>query len=90
MRSAKQLLAIILCLLMCLPSVSAQDLQSAATISKEITIIIERQQLRFIAQKAVEEMRLQIFDQAGEFVFDSGAGVQPETVWSQRNGGGGQ
>ncbi len=86
MRSAKQFLAIFLCLLMCLPSVSAQDPQSAATISREVTIIIERQQVRFTAQKAVEEMRLQVFDQAGELVFDSGPGVQPEIVWALRNG----
>ncbi|HZS06469.1 MAG TPA: hypothetical protein VFD58_16640 [Blastocatellia bacterium] len=84
MRSAKQFLAILICALLFLPAVPAQttrqDAQSAA-IAQEVTIIIQHEQVRFTAQKAVAEMRLQIFNQSGELVYDSGAVTEPQINW---------
>ncbi|MEO6724354.1 MAG: hypothetical protein ABIU20_09975, partial [Blastocatellia bacterium] len=66
MHSAKQLLAIIICVLLCLPAVQAQDAQQqSAKGSSDVTIIIQQDKVRFTAQKAVAEMRLQVFNQAG-------------------------
>jgi hypothetical protein len=53
-----------------------------------VTIIIQRQQVRFTAQKAVEKMRLQVFNQAGETVFDGGSDTGAEISWPLRNGDG--
>jgi hypothetical protein len=88
MHFAKQILAIFISLLLCIPSVVAQNPQSTQAVSKDVTIIIERQQVRFTTQKAVEEMRLQVFDQAGELVYDSGVIIQPEINWPLQNGNG--
>ncbi len=59
--------------------------QTAATISQEVTIIIERQQVRFTAQRAVEQMQLQVFNQSGETVFDSGPVTVSELAWPFQN-----
>ena len=88
MRIRRQFLAIFFCFLLCLPPVTAQSPQSGTSISKDVTIMIERQQVRFTAQKAVEEMRLQVFDPAGELIYDSGSVTQPEINWSFQNGNG--
>jgi hypothetical protein len=88
MRTARLFLALFVCLFSCLPPVFAQQPQSAATISKEATIIIEQNRVRFTAQKSGQEMRLQIFDHAGELVYDSGATSEPEILWSLQNGDG--
>ena len=87
MRSAKHLLAIFTCLLLCLPVTQAQDAQSAKTAS-DVTIIIQREQVRFAAQRAVEEMRLQVFDQTGDLIYDSGPVIEPEINWPLQNGNG--
>ena len=85
MWSIKQLLVIALCALLCVPSVLAQDQQPVAKggtgAAQDVTIIIQQQQVRFVAQKAGEEMRLQVFDQSGELVFDSGAVEATEVNW---------
>ncbi len=84
MWAIKRVPAIALCVLFCL-TVMAQDLPRNASgrtaASQDVTIIIEQQQVRFIAQKAGEEMRLQVFDQTGELVFDSGAVAAAEVNW---------
>jgi hypothetical protein len=85
MRSAKQFLAILICVLMCLPPVAAQDGQSQAKISSDLTIVIERQQVRFTSHKPIEEMRLQVFNQAGEAVFDSGPVTVNQINWPLQN-----
>ncbi len=59
-----------------------------ARVAQDVTIIIQPQQVRFIAQKANEEMRLQVFDQIGEVVFDSGALFNTELLWPLRTSGG--
>lgn len=82
MRSAKHLLAILICTLLCLPAVSAQALQQQPqSTAPDITIIIQQDKVRFTAQKAIAEMRLQVFNQAGELVFDSGAVETTEVNW---------
>lgn len=85
MWSIKQFLVMALCALLCVPSVLAQDPQPVAKGStgaaQDMTIIIQQQQVRFIAQKAGEEMRLQVFDQSGELVFDSGTVAATEVTW---------
>jgi len=88
MNSAKQFLALFVCLFSCLPSVSAQEAQSAAAISKEATIIIEQRRVCFTAQKPVQEIRLQVFDHVGELVYDSGAASSQEITWPLQNGNG--
>ena len=88
MCSTKQFLAIFVCVLSLLPSVAAQDTRSVARISNEVTIIIQRQQVRFTAQKTVEEMRLQVFNQTGETAFDSGSVTGAEINWPLHNGDG--
>src|SRR5262245_3415402 len=50
--------------------------------------MIKQEQLGFTAQRAVEEMRLQIFDQAGQLVYDSGAATGPELTWVLRQADG--
>ncbi len=92
MRSAKQFIAMLICLGLCLPAVLAQtaqqEAQSAATIAQEVTIIIQQQQVRFTAQKAVQEMRLQIFNQSGELTFDSGAVTASQINWPLQSASG--
>lgn len=93
MFATKQLLAISLCSLLSLPAVPAQttrqqETQSAATIAQDVTIIIQQEKVRFTAQKAVQEMRLQVFDQTGELIYDSGPLTEPELTWTLRNASG--
>jgi hypothetical protein len=92
MHITKRLIAILLCALLCAPAAPAQDrkaeLQANHTIAQDVLIIIQQQQVRFTAQRAVEEMRLQIFNQAGEMIYDSGAGAGPELNWPLRNASG--
>ncbi|MEK7833385.1 MAG: hypothetical protein AAB401_20005 [Acidobacteriota bacterium] len=87
MRSTKHLLAILVCLLPCLPVVSAQDTQSAQT-SSDVTIIIQQDNVRFTTQKLSAEIRLQVFNQASELVFDSGAIEATEVNWPLKAAGG--
>lgn len=87
MRSAKKWLAILICLLFSALIIPAQDAPpGAAKASKDVTIIIGREQVRFAAQKAVEQMQLQVINQFGEVVYDSGVINQPEINWPLRNG----
>lgn len=88
MRSTKQVLAIMVCLLLCLSRAHAQDPQPAVKAGQELSVIIERQQLRFAARSGVAEMRLQVFDQTGEPVYDSGPVGAAEINWPFQNGNG--
>jgi hypothetical protein len=51
-------------------------------------IIIQQEKVRFTAQKAVSEMQLQIFDQTGEMVYDSGAVTEQEINWALQTASG--
>jgi hypothetical protein len=90
MRSAKNLLATLICLLLCLSAAPAlaQTQKPQITAASDVTIIIQQDKVRFTAQKAVAEMRLQIFDQVGDLVYDSGSIAEPELNWPLQNGNG--
>lgn len=89
MRSAKNLLATLVYLLLCLAAVPALAQQQPQTnTASDVTIIIQKDKVRFTAQKAVAEMRLQIFDQVGDLVYDSGSIAEPELNWPLQNGNG--
>jgi hypothetical protein len=81
MWAIKQFLMIALCALLPVPSALAQDRQDAAKAKQDVTIVIQRREVRFISQKTGEEMRLQVFDQSGEVAFDSGAVQATEVDW---------
>lgn len=83
------LFSLLICLLLCAPIVLAQDAQQPSTkASSDVTIIIQQNKVRFAAQRAVSEMRLQVFDQAGESVYDSGSVTEPEINWPLEHGNG--
>ncbi len=90
MKTIKHFLAILLCLSLCapltlaLPAPDKQDAQTTNKIAQDVLIIIQQEQVRFTAQKAIEEMQLQIFDQAGQVVHDSGVVTVPELIWNLR------
>ncbi len=91
MRSAKNLLAILICVLFCLPTTLGQDRQQQEQPAKpapDVRIIVQRDQIRFAAQKTIEEMRLQVFDQTGDLVYDSGSITEPEINWPLQDGNG--
>ncbi len=92
MNSTKQILVTLVCLLICALPVIAQEPQRAPvsreTISrdsKEVTIIIQQQQLRFAAPASAQELRLEVFNQAGETVYDSGQVSGAELSWALHN-----
>ena len=70
MSAIKRFLVVVLGALLCATVVPAQDPP------QDVTILIQQQQVRFTSLKGVEQMRLQVFDQSGELVFDS----QPQAV----------
>ncbi len=87
MKTIKHFLAISLCLLLCAPLTMAQpapdtrqDAQTTNAIAQDVLIIIQPEQVRFTSQKAVAEMQLQVFDQAGQVVYDSGVVTVPELI----------
>ncbi|MGH9767741.1 MAG: hypothetical protein ACREAB_09945, partial [Blastocatellia bacterium] len=95
MNSTKQILVILVCLLLCAPFVVAQEPQPAAVSrepilrdSREVTIIIQQQQLRFAAPASTQEVRLEVFNQAGEVIYDSGLVTGQELSWALRNASG--
>ncbi|HMV86205.1 MAG TPA: hypothetical protein PLD20_25410 [Blastocatellia bacterium] len=92
MKTIKHLIALLLCFSLCAPLTQAQsmpqDAQAAKSITQDVLIIIQPEQVRFTAQKAVAELRLQIFDQTGQTVYDSGATADAELVWALRQANG--
>ena len=95
MDSAKLILTILVYLLLYITPVVAQEPQSAKssrdTSSGEgAVIIIQQQQLRFIAPASTQEVRLEVFNKAGESVYDSGQVAGAELSWDLRNASGGE
>jgi hypothetical protein len=91
MKSIKQILALILCISMFVPMAQAnplfakqQEIQNNKVSQEDLTILIQQEQVRFTSRKAVAEMQLQVFDQTGQLVFDSGAMSQQELAWAFR------
>jgi hypothetical protein len=58
--------------------------------ARDAAVVIESRQLRFSVRRAVEHLRLQILDQAGEVVYDSGHVAEAEIAWAMRDGNGGE
>src|SRR5262249_29169052 len=91
MTLSKQILTILVCFLLH-ATARAQGPQSAGpsrdTSSREVTIIIQQQQLRFSAPASTQEIRLEVFNKAGESVYDSGFVAGAELSWALRNAGG--
>ena len=95
MKTTKHVIVMLLCIALCMPLTYAQpapdkrqEAQTTNTIAQDVLIIIQQEQVRFTAQRAVEEMRLQIFDQAGQLIYDSGAVTGPELTWVLRQADG--
>jgi hypothetical protein len=92
MQTANRFFAMLLCALLSAPATLAQNPQrtgqSDNAVSQDVLIIIQQQQVRFTARSAVEQMQLQIFDQTGELVYDSGLIAEPEINWPLQNGNG--
>src|SRR5215475_10566490 len=95
MKTINHVIAIFLGISLCMSLIQAQpapterqEAQTTNTIAQDVLIIIQQEQVRFTAQRAVEEMRLQVFDQAGSLVYNSGAVIGPELTWvfQQANG----
>lgn len=59
-------------------------------VAPDVNIMIQPRQVQFVAQKAIQEMRFQVFDEQGNLVYDTGALTEPELKWNLRNGNGGE
>jgi hypothetical protein len=95
MNLTKRFIVMLLFALLCAPTSLARqsqdqqrDAQSNNTLSQDVLIIIQQEKVRFTAQKAVAEMRLKVFDQTGEMVYDSGPIAEPELNWPLRDANG--
>src|SRR5215813_11652480 len=95
MRTTKHFITMLFCLLLCAPLALARqaqdkqsETQSANPISQDVMIIIQQEKVRFTAQKAVQEMRLQILDQSGAVVYDSGPVAEPALNWPLQDASG--
>src|SRR5262245_45052823 len=94
MKTITHFIVMLLSVSLCMPLTNAQpssdkqqDTQTTKTIAQDVLIIIQQEQVRFTAQRAVEEMRLQVFDQAGQLVYDSAVTGQ-ELTWILRQADG--
>ncbi len=85
----KSSITILLCVLFCASFALAQDNkpegQSDNADARDVTIIIQRRQLRFTAPASAQELRLEVSNQAGEIVYDSGLVSGAELTWALRN-----
>src|SRR5215470_16230177 len=90
MNSTKQILVILVCLFLYATVVVAQERQPAmpSRDQREVTIIIQQQQLRFSAPASAQEVRLEVFNKNGESVYDSGLVSGPEISWGLQNANG--
>src|SRR5262245_6294359 len=94
MISTKLILTILVCSLLYITPVAAQELQlsrpSRDASSLELTIIIKQQQLHFSTTFSAQEIRLEVFNKAGESVYDSGIVTGAELSWALLNASGGE
>ena len=92
MKTLKRFVAIILFSSLCMAVALAQSArgtqqEAVKTSTQDVLIIIEREQVRFTAQNTVAQLQLQVFDQAGELVHDSGAVSGQELTWVLQQAG---
>src|SRR5262245_32039688 len=92
MPTMKRIPIILACALLCSASTAAQNLHQetpqARVNSQSLTIIIENQRLHFAASASTQEVRLEVFNQAGELVYDSGVFTGSELFWNLHNASG--
>ncbi len=95
MNSKNHFLLSLICVTLFAPFVIAQEPQTASASrevvsrdSRQVTIIIQQQQIRFTAPSLTQEVRLEVSNQAGEIVYDSGLVGGPELSWTLKNGNG--
>jgi hypothetical protein len=91
LRLAQNLLAMCLYISLCASALQAQNAPSqepTRNAASDVTIIIQQRQVRFIARAGAPEMHLQVSDQSGEVIYDSGPVAAPEINWSLQNGNG--
>lgn len=89
MQTIKRFITTVLIALLIVPGTLAQNPPPAGqSPAPDVLIIIQQEKVRFTSQKAVQEMRLQIVDQTGELVYDSGPITEPELNWPLQNGNG--
>jgi hypothetical protein len=81
MQATKQMLALMLTILLSAPATLAQTPQRSRPAAPEVQIILQPEQVRFTAPASVEQMRLQVFNQAGELVFDSQPLAVSQLTW---------
>ena len=86
----KQFLSIAVCGLLCASFAMALSLQQdgAKAGHKSVTITIEKQQVRFAAPGAAQEIQLEVFNQTGELIFTSGLLSGHELSWNLQNASG--
>jgi hypothetical protein len=60
----------------------AQETQPAARAGQEVTVVLERRQVRFATRSNPEWVRLQVHYQSGELVYDSNPTPGGEINWS--------
>src|SRR5262245_45169198 len=95
MKTIKHFIALLFCISLCTSFAQAQaaldkqqEAQTTKPIAQDVLIILQQEQVRFTAQKAVAEMQLQVFDQAGQLVYDSGAVTETGLTWVLRQANG--
>src|SRR5215510_1732309 len=93
MSTPKYFLIVLAFALVCASPIVAQNLKQNSKPDSEgsqsVAIIIERGRLRFTAPASAQELRLEVFNQAGELVYDSGVLSGPELSWDLQNASGG-
>lgn len=72
----------LVCALTLAPVAQAQSpVQQPTAAKQDVTIVIQQQQVRFTTPQPIDQMHLQVTDQTGEVVFDSGAASVLEINW---------
>ena len=91
MKTTYRLITLFLYVLLAVPTTFAQQVQDKPIEARtqDVTIIIQQEHVRFTSQKAVQMMQLQIFNQAGEQVYDSSPMTVPEINWPLQAANGG-
>lgn len=88
MKAIKRYITTLLIALLIVPGTLAQTIAAGQGGAKDVQIIIQPQQVRFLASPTIAEMHLQVFDPAGTLVFDSGPAGATEINWSLQNASG--
>lgn len=88
MQTIKRYITTLLMALLIVPGALAQNPAAGQSGAKDVQIIIQPQQVRFLANSAIAEMHLQVFDPAGALVYDSGAAGATEINWLLQNASG--